>query len=542
MSVQSGFSRRWQKVRRVTGRIPLRIKLISAVLALVLIALGAISFGGITLLRNYLLGPFDTQLLSSDIQRGAQHITERCLPPASPCPVLVPGGTELIDWLPAGGQVHQVIVPAQPQFAVMPSQSNIIPGPVIPADPGWAAGLAGHTATLPAESGGGHWRVTSFPTRFINGVTGQTTTGTIIVGVDVSSIYRTLDGLALIDLIVSAVVLVALAITGIAIVRSSLRPLTDIELTAGAIAAGDLSQRVPDRDPRTEVGRLGRSLNTMLAQVEAAFHARERSEAAALRSEEKMRQFVADASHELRTPLTAIRGYAEYYRQRGGVGNGARHAAPADAEPILAGGGRLTEPDIDRIMQRVEQESARMGVLVEDMLLLARLDQQRPLERRPVDLLTLAADAVQDARMIAPQRKIELTVGGGAAFLVLGDEARLRQVITNLMSNALSHTPDGTPIDVRILAHGPDGRLPVPSVSIEVDDHGAGLSEEQAERVFERFYRADQARGRKTGGAGLGLAIVAALVDAHGGAVGVDTAPGSGAMFWITLPLAAEAA
>jgi two-component system OmpR family sensor kinase len=280
----------------------------------------------------------------------------------------------------------------------------------------------------------------------------------------------------------------------------------------------------------------------MLSQVEAAFHAREESEAAARWSEERMRQFVADASHELRTPLTAIRGYAEYYRQRGGAtGNGARQAAPASAEPDLAYG-RLSEPDVDRIMQRVEQESARMGVLVEDMLLLARLDQQRPLERRPVDLLTLAADAVQDARMIAPQRKIELTVGRGAAFLVLGDEARLRQVITNLMSNALSHTPDGTPIDVRILAHGPDGRLPVPSVTIEVDDHGPGLSKEQADRVFERFYRADQARGRKTGGAGLGLAIVAALVDAHGGAVGVDTAPGSGAMFWITLPLAAEAA
>jgi two-component system, OmpR family, sensor kinase len=404
------------------------------------------------------------------------------------------------------------------------------------------ADLVNTNTTVPAQSGGGHWRVTAIPVRFTNDATGQSFTGTMVVGFDVSTVYRTLDGLALIDLIVSAVVLVALAIVGIAIVRTSLRPLTDIELTAGAIAAGDLSQRVPDRDPRTEVGRLGRSLNAMLAQVEAAFHAREKSEGAARRSEEKMRQFVADASHELRTPLTAIRGYAEYYRQRGGVGNGARHAAPADAEPLLAGGGRLTEPDIDRIMQRVEQESARMGVLVEDMLLLARLDQQRPLERRPVDLLTLAADAVQDARMIAPRRKIELTVGRGAAFLVLGDEARLRQVITNLMSNALSHTPDGTPIDVRILTHGPDGRLPVPSVTIEVDDHGAGLSKEQAERVFERFYRADQARGRKTGGAGLGLAIVAALVDAHDGAVGVDTAPGSGAMFWITLPLAAEAA
>jgi two-component system OmpR family sensor kinase len=539
MSVQSGFSRRWQKVRRATGRIPLRIKLISAVLALVLIALGAISIGGITLLRNYLLGPVDTDLLASG--HGAQRVTESCLVTPSLCPEPVPGGV-MIDWLPVHGHLQAVWLPVQAQAGIMPSASNILPGPVIPADPGWAAGLAGQTVTVPAESGGGHWRLTSFPTRFINGATGQTTTGTIIVGTDVSSIYRTLDGLALIDLIVSAVVLVALAIVGIAIVRTSLRPLTDIELTAGAIAAGDLSQRVPDRDPRTEVGRLGRSLNAMLAQVEAAFHAREKSEASARRSEEKMRQFVADASHELRTPLTAIRGYAEYYRQRGGAGNGAHHAAPANSEPVQAESGRLTEPDIDRIMQRVEQESARMGVLVEDMLLLARLDQQRPIERRPVDLLTLAADAVQDARMIAPRRKIELTVGRGAAFLVLGDEARLRQVITNLMSNALSHTPDGTPIDVRILTHGPDGRLPVPSVTIEVDDHGPGLSKEQAERVFERFYRADQARGRKTGGAGLGLAIVAALVDAHDGAVGVDTAPGSGATFWITLPLAAEAA
>jgi two-component system OmpR family sensor kinase len=328
----------------------------------------------------------------------------------------------------------------------------------------------------------------------------------------------------------------------VAAVRASLHPLTDIEQTAQAIASGDLSRRVPDRDPRTEVGRLGRSLNAMLSQIEAAFRAREKSEAAARWSEERMRRFVADASHELRTPLTAIRGYAEYYRQRGGVGNGARHAAPAGTELSVADGGRLTEPDMDRIMQRVEQESARMGVLVEDMLLLARLDQQRPLERRPVDLLTLTADAVQDARMIAPSREIELTVGGGAAFIVLGDEPRLRQVIGNLMSNALTHTPDGTPIDVRILAHGPDGRLQVPSVTVEVDDHGPGLSREQADRVFERFYRADQARGRRTGGAGLGLAIVDALVTAHDGVAGVDTAPGDGATFWITLPLAAEAA
>jgi two-component system OmpR family sensor kinase len=196
---------------------------------------------------------------------------------------------------------------------------------------------------------------------------------------------------------------------------------------------------------------------------------------------------------------------------------------------------------MDRIMERVEQESARMGGLVEDMLLLARLDQQRPIERRPTDLLTLAVDAVQDARTIAPNRAIDFTVGTGPAFLVVGDEARLRQVIGNLMSNALTHTPDGTKIEVRIRAGQRAGYLPVPSVSLEVADQGPGMNSEQANRVFERFYRADQARDRRTGGTGLGLAIVSALITAHGGVVSLDTAPGRGATFRITLPLAPEA-
>jgi len=196
---------------------------------------------------------------------------------------------------------------------------------------------------------------------------------------------------------------------------------------------------------------------------------------------------------------------------------------------------------MDRIMERVEQESFRMGGLVEDLLVLARLDEQRPIERRPVDLLTLAADAVQDARIVAPGRKIDLTVGTGAAFLVLGDEPRLRQVISNLMNNALTHTPPGTPITVRILAGFQGGNPVVPAAILEVMDHGPGLTPEQASRVFERFYRADQARGRRTGGSGLGLAIVAALVAAHHGTVSVDSAPGHGATFRITLPLAPEA-
>jgi two-component system OmpR family sensor kinase len=291
-----------------------------------------------------------------------------------------------------------------------------------------------------------------------------------------------------------------------------------------------------------------------------------------------MRQFVADASHELRTPLTAIRGYAEYYRQRGGLDNGSHPAgepehessrqpahsgaasdtapartasaatpvgSPGSGDPGLAGesasAGPLTGPDMDRIMERVEQESSRMGGLVEDMLMLARLDEQRPIERRPVDLLSLAADAVQDARIVAPSRAIDLTVGAGTAFLVLGDEARLRQVISNLMSNALTHTPEGSPISVRILAGQQAGNPPVPSAVLEVIDHGPGLTPEQASRVFERFYRADQARDRRTGGSGLGLAIVKALVAAHDGTVSVDTGTGRGATFRITLPLAPEA-
>jgi two-component system, OmpR family, sensor kinase len=202
---------------------------------------------------------------------------------------------------------------------------------------------------------------------------------------------------------------------------------------------------------------------------------------------------------------------------------------------------RLSTVDMDRIMERVEQESARMGMLVEDMLLLARVDQQRPIERRPVDLLTLTADAVQDARMIAPDRTIELTVAAGTAFLVLGDEPRLRQVIGNLMSNALTHTPDGTPVEVRLRSTEMAAHPPVPAVMLEVADQGPGLTSEQAERAFERFYRTDQARRRRTGGTGLGLAIVSALVTAHGGTVGVSTAPGQGATFQITLPLAPEA-
>ena len=360
-------------------------------------------------------------------------------------------------------------------------------------------------------------------------------TGTLVVGTDLGNVNATVRRIAYFDMIVGGVIVLVLALVGVAAVRANLRPLDEIEETAEAIADGHLDRRVPERDPRTEIGRLGRSLNSMLSQIESAFHAREESEAAAHRSEERMRRFIADAGHELRTPLTAIRGFAEYYRQRGGLvphwDRDAAAARPADAPRSARGrGDGLTPGDLDRIMQRVEKEAARMGLLVEDLLLLARLDQQRPLARQPVDLLSLAGDAVHDARLLAPARTIDLSVQPGAAFLVIGDEPRLRQVIGNLMSNALTHTPDGTPIEVLIGSGTLDPRLPdsPPAVTLDVTDHGPGMTPEQAHRVFERFYRADQARTRATGGSGLGLAIVNALVSAHGGVASVRTAPGQG--------------
>jgi two-component system, OmpR family, sensor kinase len=579
MSLPGGTGRAWESLRTLPDRTPLRVKLITAVLALVAIALAVISFTGIAVLRSYLLNQSDNTIAS--YMNLASRTTTQYVASGSQfsSPVIAAA------WVPSGGKVRWVIEPAKPDYGFNslgpPTPPQLLPGPQIPDNAAWLAANSGHYLTVPAQSGGGHWRVYLESGTVQAGAT--PVSGTLIVGVDVTNVYKTIGQLTSLDLIVSALLLLALLIIGFAVVRASLKPLTDIEATAEGIAAGDLTRRVPDRDPRTEVGRLGRSLNTMLAQIETAFDAQAASELAARRSEERMRQFVADASHELRTPLTAIRGYAEYYRQRGGVAeisgapspaaldNGADSAAHV-AEPAAPGAhehfpdddlvraGPLTREDLDRIMHRVEQESARMGVLVEDMLLLARLDQQRALEQRTVDMLTLAADAVHDARVVAPDRHIGLTVGAGAALLVVGDEVRLRQVIGNLMSNALNHTPEGSPIEVRVrsgtldewrraaassaraaLAAAGPASQPLPAVIVEVEDQGPGLTPYQAEHVFERFYRADQARTRKAGGAGLGLAIVAALVTAHGGNVWVQSPPGGGATFHVALPLAPEA-
>jgi two-component system OmpR family sensor kinase len=271
--------------------------------------------------------------------------------------------------------------------------------------------------------------------------------------------------------------------------------------TATAIAAGDLSARVPDERAGTEAGELGVALNRMLGSIEAAFDERERSQ-------DRLRRFVADASHELRTPVTTIRGYAELYRA-----------------------GALEDRDeLGEAMRRTEQEAIRMGSLVEDLLQLARLDQGRPLERAPVDLGVLVDDAARDARAVSPGRAVAVVRPDGRPLVVLGDEARLRQVVANLVGNALVHTPEEASIELRA---GPaDGG----GAWLEVADRGPGMPPEVADRAFERFYRADPSRSRHKGGSGLGLSIVEATVAAHGGRVSLTSEVGAGTTVRIELP------
>jgi two-component system OmpR family sensor kinase len=340
------------------------------------------------------------------------------------------------------------------------------------------------------------WRAVSVP-----GPRGELTT----VAIDLSDVQSTVRSLAWLQVAIGTGVLVVLGIAGYWVVHRSLRPLVEVEQTAAAIAAGQLDRRVPARDPRTEVGGLSVALNGMLAQIQHAMALSERSAEQARMSEERMRRFITDASHELRTPLTTIRGFAELYRQG-------------------------AAKDVEMLMSRIESESRRMGLLVEDLLLLARLDAQRPLEQRPVDLLTLATDAVHDAQSVSPNRRITLEIlDGPGTPEVIGDEPRLRQVLGNLVANALQHTPESATVTVRVGTVDDDAVL-------EVADEGPGMTHDDAQRVFERFYRTDSSRTRTSGGTGLGLSIVDSLVFAHGGRVAVSTAPGQGCCFRVSLP------
>jgi two-component system OmpR family sensor kinase len=328
----------------------------------------------------------------------------------------------------------------------------------------------------------------------------------LVVAVPLSGTYGTLHHLLLIELAVTGGALGLAGAIGWWLVRLGLRPLRDIEHTAGAIAEGHLDQRIPEGPPKTEVGRLSAALNVMLARIQGAFAQRDATEAALRQSQGRLRRFVADASHELRTPVAAVSAYAELFER--GAGN--------------------RPEDLARVMKGIRGETARMGHLVEDLLLLARLDESRPIERSPVDLVEVANDAVHAARAVGPEWPIRFQPG--SPVVVSGDRGRLRQVLDNLLSNLRAHTPPGTTATVAVYTDGP-------GAVCRVEDDGPGLTADEAERVFERFYRADPSRSRASGGAGLGLSIVAAIVAAHGGRVAATPAEGQGVVFTVEIPL-----
>nr|MDT0659015.1 HAMP domain-containing sensor histidine kinase [Micromonospora sp. DSM 115978] len=480
----------------------LRARLGLALALLAGVVLVVANAAGLLLLRSYLTDKVDDQLLSMSRR------FERSLPPPGPFPgpVPQPGGGG-----PAGADSLVYLYDADGRLAGIERPAN---GAATPSPPSFdeLAGRVerGRPYTVEAVDGQGSWRMLAV--RRDDG-------GTALLGLPLTEVDETADSLLAIDIAVMAVVLTLLGLLTAWVVRLGLRPLTSMGVIAAEITAGDLSRRVTDADPHTEPGRLGVALNTMLGRIESEIAAR-------TVSEQRLRQFLADASHELRTPLTSIRGFAELYR-RGGAPPG---------------------PLLDETMGRIENEAARMGLLVDDLLLLARLDLQRPLRRDPVDLLAIAADTIRDAHARAPDRTIRLASLGDdfEPVTVLGDDYRLRQVATNLVANALQHTPPEAEITVRVGklapaeagAVAPDWPADARAGVLEVADGGPGIPAEHADRVFERLYRVDPSRTRgHGGGSGLGLSIVAAIVTRHGGQVRLISAPRQGAVFRVLLPV-----
>ena len=463
--------------------LPLRLRLIAVLLVLLLLALTLTASATAVLMRRDLLGRVD-----QDLRLAAEPVARQGLAR------IIRGSSA-----PLPTTYAFVLLPTDGSNAIVVNPTGIDEHPLVPSlpldDP---RVTSGRPFSLPSANGSLVWRA-------VAGNFENDTSATFLVAVPLSSVDHTVKRLVLVELLIGLAVLAACAAGGWYAVQRAFRPLRQIEDTASAIAAGDLTRRIPTRTAKDEVTSLSRSLNVMLAQIEQSFAQREQSE-------ERMRQFVADASHELRTPLAAVRGYAELYRQ-----------------------GAVREPaDVASAMSRIEGEAGRMGGLVEDLLVLARLDDQRPLQIADVDLIVLAADAAQDARAIDTGRAITVTglEGPLSPTTVPGDDAKLRQLLANLLSNALNHTPPGSPVEVAVGIRRSDGLAVV-----EVRDHGPGVDPDKAKKVFERFFRADPSRVRGTGGGnGLGLAIAAAIVAGHDGRIGVARTPGGGATFVVQLP------
>ena len=480
----------------------LRNRLLVAVLVVAAIGIGTSDFLAITSLRSFLTNQLDTQLngiLTSTIMR------------------LDRAGIETAPNEDGGGnQPFNVIqplrgIPSATSVTLLDSAGNVIGkiggdltdnGTTTLASPfsGYTIkkviALQGNAFTIDKESGQVSLRaiVRELP----SGI------GSVVVATSLESENKTLGELSALFFFISLLVLVLIGIVGRLLIQISLKPLREVEATAAAIADGDLSARLPESKPTTEVGRLTNSLNTMLGRIEESFSIR-------VASESRLRRFAADASHELRTPLTAIRGFAELYRQ----------------------GAVSGEENTKELVGRIEKESIRMGSLVEDLLLLARMDQAPELTKVPVNLNEQVHEAVASAQAAGPNHPITVDLPEEESY-VLGDPMRIHQVIANLLANARTHTPEGTTIRVTV-SEGEN------ETALSVADTGPGLSDEHKKRIFERFFRADPSRARTSGeGSGLGLSIVDAVMKAHGGAVTVESEVGKGSTFTLHFPISEE--
>lgn len=463
---------------------------------LMAVGLAAVDIITITSLHSYLYGRVDDQLDSAHdvIEQYIVHVTAHGMPirteqirsrvsPEVYVEILSLSGT-LVTSRPSGSRLSSDPAPSLPR--PLPVRATGAGKPQLRGN-GVYRPDAGAVDVSSVLRHGPEYRLQAF----------ALPTGTLVVATRLDSVDATLQSLEEIELAVSVGMVLALFVLMTVVIRRGLRPLELMAEEADTIAGGDLSRRVVPSDPETEIGRLGRALNRMLSQIETAFAQR-------TKSEDRLRRFLADASHELRTPLTSIRGYAELLRK--GAIDG--------------------EPDRQRALGRIESEAARMGTLVEDLLTLARLGEEPELGQRRVDMVSVVAEAVADARAVDDTRSV--TLDAPEATYVAGDEQRLGQLIHNLLGNALIHTAKGTPVAVRITVHDA-------TVLLSVEDRGPGLDSEQAARVFDRFYRGDSTLS--VGGSGLGLFIVAAVAQGLGGHVTVDTAVGRGSTFEVTLPL-----